>query len=118
MARTKTSSDAPVFAAKAELFRTLAHPLRIRALEVLAHGECPVGTLAESIGADPAHLSQQLGVLRRAGLVTTRREGTTVFYAIKDRLLVDVLEVARRFLIASLSENESVLASLRAAGRR
>jgi ArsR family transcriptional regulator len=96
----------------------LAHPLRIRALEVLAKGECAVGVLAEAIEADPAHVSQQLGVLRRAGLVVTRREGTTIFYAIKDPLLVDVLEVARRFLIASLTENASVLASLRASGRR
>jgi ArsR family transcriptional regulator len=118
MVRAKIPSDAPVFAAKAELFKTLAHPLRVRSLEVLARGECAVGELAERIDADPAHVSQQLGVLRRAGLVTTRRVGTTVFYAIKDPLLVEVMEVARRFLIASLSENQSVLASLRAAGRR
>jgi len=117
MPRSK-STTAPVSALKAELFKTLAHPLRIRALEVLAQGEKSVGELAELIEADPAHLSQQLGVLRRAGLVVTRRDGTTVFYAIKDRLLVDVLEVARRFLIASLRENESMLASLRASGRR
>jgi len=110
-------ADAPVFAVKAELFKTLGHPLRIRALEVLAQGERSVGELAELIAADSAHLSQQLGVLRRAGLVSTRREGTTVFYAIKDPLLIDVLDVARRFLIASLSENQSLLASLRAAHR-
>jgi DNA-binding transcriptional ArsR family regulator len=117
MPRSK-SKDAPVSALKAELFKTMAHPLRIRALEVLAQGEKSVGELADLIEADPAHLSQQLGVLRRAGLVVTRRDGTTVFYAIKDRLLVDVLDVARRFLIASLRENESMLASLRASGRR
>jgi ArsR family transcriptional regulator len=117
MSKPEVVEDAPVFAVKAELFRTLAHPMRIRALEVLAEGERAVGELAQQIEAEPAHLSQQLGVLRRAGLVTTRRTGTTVFYAIKDPLLVEVLDVARRFLIASLSENESVLARLRAAGR-
>jgi ArsR family transcriptional regulator len=116
MPKTENTEATPVFAVKAELFRTLAHPMRIRALEVLAKGERAVGDLAQEIEAEPAHLSQQLGVLRRAGLVTTRRTGTTVFYAIRDPLLVDVLEVARRFLIASLSESESVLASLRAAG--
>lgn len=117
MPRPKTLADAPVFAAKAELFKTLGHPLRIRALEVLSRGEHAVGELAELTEADPAHLSQQLAVLRRAGLVSTRREGTTVVYAIKDRLLVDVLEVARKYLIASLSENELLLASLRGARR-
>ena len=92
MPKSKIVADPPVFAVKADLFRTLAHPLRIRALEVLARGERSVGPLAELIEADPAHLSQQLGVLRRAGLVFTRREGTTVFYAIKDPLLIEVLE--------------------------
>lgn len=118
MSRSKAFDGTPVFTIKAELFKTLAHPLRIRALEVLAAGEQSVGELAELVEADPAHLSQQLGVLRRAALVSTRREGTTVFYAIKDPLLVDVLDVARRFLIASLSDNASLLASLRAGGRR
>ena len=118
MPRITPGSDTPVFEVKAELFKTLSHPLRIRALEVLSDGEQSVGELAALIEADPAHLSQQLGVLRRAGLVITRREGTTVFYAIKDRLLVKVLESARRFLIASLSGQEAVLASLRSSGQR
>lgn len=118
MPRSSKATDAPVSALKAELFKTMAHPLRIRALEVLAQGEHSVGELADAIDADPAHLSQQLGVLRRAGLVVNRREGTTVFYAIKDRLLVDVLEAARRYLIASLRENASMLENLRASGRR
>jgi ArsR family transcriptional regulator len=117
MPRSKVVADAPVFAVKAELFKTLGHPLRIRALEVLSHGEQSVGELAELTETDPAHLSQQLAVLRRASLVSTRREGTTVFYAIKDPLLIDVLEVARRYLIASLRENQSLLTSLRAARR-
>lgn len=112
------AGDAPVYAVKAELFKTLAHPLRIRALEVLVTGEHSVGDLAERIEADPSHLSQQLGVLRRAGIVATRRAGTTVFYSIKDPLLVDVLEAARRFLIATLRAHETVLADLRAPARR
>lgn len=118
MPRSAPATHEPVFALKAELFKTLAHPLRIRALEVLADGERSVGELAGLIEADGAHLSQQLGVLRRAGLVSTRRQGTTVFYAIRDPLLVEVLDVARRFLIVSLSGNETLLASLRAPDRR
>ena len=104
--------SAPVFAAKAELFRALAHPARIRALEVLVDGERAVGELAAEVGVEPSHLSQQLAVLRRAGLVVTRREATTVYYSIRDPLLVELLAVARRLLISSLLESQALLADL------
>ena len=106
------AASAPVFAMKAELFRALAHPARIRALEVLVDGERSVGELAAAVGIEPSHLSQQLAVLRRAGLVATRREATTVLYAIKEPLLVDLLAVARRLLISSLQESQALLADL------
>ena len=58
---------APVFEVKAELFKALAHPVRVRALEVLAEGrEHSVGDLAAELGIEAPHLSQQLGILRRA----------------------------------------------------
>jgi DNA-binding transcriptional ArsR family regulator len=105
---------APVFAVKAELFRALAHPVRIRALEVLVEGERSVGELASEVGVEPSSLSQQLAVLRRADLVSTRREATTVFYAIKHPLLVELLAIARRLLITSLEETSALLAGLTA----
>lgn len=106
--------DAPVFEVKADLFKALAHPARVRALEVLAEGERSVSELQPEVGIEAAHLSQQLAVLRRAGLVVTRREGTAVFYSIKDPLLVELLAVARRLLIASLTETRDLLAGLEA----
>lgn len=106
--------DAPVFEIKADLFKALAHPARVRALEVLATGERSVSDLQPEVGIEAAHLSQQLAVLRRAGLVVTRRQGTTVFYSIKDPLLVELLAVARRLLIASLTETRDLLAGLEA----
>ena len=106
--------DAPVFELKADLFRALAHPARVRALEVLATGERSVSELQPEVGIEAAHLSQQLAVLRRAGLVVTRRQGTAVFYSIKDPLLVELLVVARRLLIASLTETRDLLAGLEA----
>jgi ArsR family transcriptional regulator len=109
-------STTPVFQLKAEMFKALAHPARVRALEVLAEGERSVGDLQPDVGLEPAHLSQQLGVLRRAGLVATRKEGTTVFYSIKDPLLVELLAVARRLLIAGLSETRDLLAELEDTG--
>ena len=105
----------PVSEVKAELFKALAHPARIRALEVLAEGESSVGELVPLVGIEASHLSQQLAVLRRAGLVVSRRDGASVIYSIVDDQLVELLAVAKRLLIDSLSHTEDVLADLRAA---
>jgi ArsR family transcriptional regulator len=112
LARRTRPVGAPIFELKAELFRAMAHPARIRALEVLVDGEHSVGEIASEIGLEASHLSQQLGVLRRAGLVATRRQASTVYYSIRDPLIVELLSVARRFLIASLSETQELLAHL------
>ena len=112
---TPTALNRPISEIKAELFRALAHPARIRVLELLSDGEQSVSDMVPLIGIESSHLSQQLGVLRRAGLVTTRRQGTTVFYAIRDPLLVDLLATAKRVLINSLAESQDLLADLRAA---
>jgi ArsR family transcriptional regulator len=107
-------SNAPVFQLKAEMFKALAHPARIRALEVLVDGERSVSDLQPEVGIESSHLSQQLGVLRRAGLVTTRKEGTTVFYAIEDPMLIELLAVARRLLITRLEQTRGLLEDLEA----
>ena len=108
------SSSVPLSVAKAELFKALAHPARIRSLEILVEGERSVSELQPLVGIELSHLSQQLGVLRRAGLVTTRREGSSVVYAIKDPLLGDLLAVARRLLLGSLSETRDLLSEVQA----
>src|SRR5436189_6392336 len=72
----------PLYRAKAEFFKTLGHPARIRVLELLSEREHAVGEMLPEVGVEPANLSQQLAVLRRAGLVTTRREGSTVYYSL------------------------------------
>lgn len=105
--------------AKAEMFKALGHPARIRILEILVDGEHSVSELQPLVGIEAPHLSQQLGVLRRAGLVTTRKEGTSVIYAIRDDELVTVLAASRRFLMNSLTEAQGLLAEMRATtGRR
>ncbi len=104
----------PISEIKADLFKALAHPARIRALELLADGEHTVGEMQPLVGIESSHLSQQLGVLRRAGLVTTRKEGAAVVYAIKDPALVELLAVAKRLLINALTETEDLLDELRA----
>ena len=103
----------PIAELKAELFKALAHPARIRILEVLSDGERSVGELQPEVGIELSHLSQQLAILRRAGLVSSRKEGSSVIYGIKDKLMIQLLQVAKRLLINSLSETTGLLAGLR-----
>ena len=107
--------DRPLSEVKADLFKALAHPGRVRILEVLRDGERTVAELVPLVGLEASHLSQQLAVLRRARVVTTERSGSSVSYRIADESIVDLLAVARRFLINSLSASEELLAGLRGA---
>ncbi len=105
----------PLSVVKAELFKALANPARIRVLELLADGERSVGEMQPLVGIELSHLSQQLGVLRKAGLVTSRKEGSTVFYTVKDPLVVELLAVAKQILLLTLNESRELLADLGAA---
>ena len=78
----------------AAIFRALAHPGRVRILELLAEQEMCVCELATALHRRQAYVSQQLCVLRRAGLVVDRREGLQVFCRLADRALLDVLDAA------------------------
>jgi DNA-binding transcriptional ArsR family regulator len=80
---------------KAELFKALAHPTRIRILELLRGGEMTVGDLQERLGADGSSVSQQLAVLRAQNIVTSRRLGISVSYAALDPAVFQLLDVAR-----------------------
>jgi ArsR family transcriptional regulator len=102
----------PLPEVKAELFRALAHPGRIRVLEILAEGPHSVGELQPLVGIESSHLSHQLAVLRRAGLVTTDKQGASVIYAMADPELSNLLASARRLLINRLSETRDVLTGL------
>lgn len=106
--------ERPLSEVKAELFKALGHPARVRALEVLTEGERTVSELQPLVGIESSHLSQQLGVLRRAGLVSTRREGASVVYALRDPLVAELLAVAKRLLLTSLAETQELLTRLRA----
>ena len=104
----------PLYQAKAEFFKTLGHPVRIRVLELLAEGERPVSELLAEIGIEPAHLSQQLALLRKINLVTTRREGNAVYYSLVSPAVVDLLASARKILTEVISDRVGLLDDLRA----
>lgn len=104
----------PLHQLKAEFFKTLAHPARIRVLELLSEREHSVGEMLPLVRIEASHLSQQLAVLRRAGLVATRREGSTVYYSLTSPQLGDLLAVAQVSLTTVLSDQLELLADLRA----
>ncbi|MCC3314351.1 MULTISPECIES: ArsR/SmtB family transcription factor [Nocardia] len=83
---------------KAEFFKTLGHPIRIRVLELLSEREHAVSEMLAEIGIEPANLSQQLAILRRAGLVVARREGLSVTYELTSPQVAELLAVARAIL--------------------
>jgi DNA-binding transcriptional ArsR family regulator len=81
--------------AAAELFRTLAHPMRLTILCRLLEGELSVSGLESELGLKQPSLSQQLGILREANLVTTRREAKSVFYSLTDRRMRAMVDALR-----------------------
>ncbi|MBO7936228.1 ArsR/SmtB family transcription factor [Streptomyces antibioticus] len=105
----------PLYQLKAEFFKTLGHPARIRVLELLSVREHAVAEMLPEVGIEPAHLSQQLAVLRRANLVATRREGSTVYYSLTSPQVAELLRVARSILSGVLTGQAELLADLQAA---
>jgi len=99
----------PLHQLKAEFFKTLGHPLRIRVLELLSVRDHSVAEMLLELGVEPSNLSQQLAVLRRSGLVTTRREASTVYYSLTSEQIAELLSVARRILSTVLSNQLEVL---------
>lgn len=99
------------------MFKALGHPARVRILEVLVTGEHSVGELQPEVGLEASHLSQQLAVLRRAGLVATRKEGSTVIYTIRSPRVAQLLAAAKRLLVEQLAETSVLLDGLRSETR-
>jgi DNA-binding transcriptional ArsR family regulator len=98
---------------KASFFGALAHPVRIRLLEVLAvSGEHSVQELQRALGIDQPIVSQQLARLRASGVVAARREGATTRYALADPMLADLLLVAKQILNRQLVGMRSLLQEL------
>ncbi|MFJ6835662.1 ArsR/SmtB family transcription factor [Streptomyces sp. NPDC091209] len=102
----------PLYQAKAELVRMLGHPVRIRVLELLQDGPRPVRELLGEIEVEPSSLSQRLAALRRSGIVTTTRDGSTVVYGMADGDVADLMKAARRILTPMPSRRNELPAEL------
>jgi ArsR family transcriptional regulator len=102
----------PVDEVKANLFRVLGHPARVRILELLRDGERSVGALQAELELDSSGASQHLSALRRIGLVDSRREGTSVYYRVDDDAVFQLLEAGRAILERRLAEQQLILRDL------
>lgn len=107
-----TPADAPLYEIKANLFKALAHPARIRILEILvaADAPCPVSDILEALDIEPSLLSQHLSVLKRHHVVTSTRIGNTVTYQLAHPQVAGLLQVARAFLVDRLAAQQEQLA--------
>lgn len=110
----RRAAPEPINKLKAEFFKTLGHPARIRILELLAEGERSVADLMPEIGLEASHLSQQLAVLRRAGVVVARKQGSNVIYAMASEDMAELLLVARKVLAGLLTDQVDLLRDLQA----
>ncbi len=106
----------PVYAAKADLFRALGHPARIRILELLLDDEQPVSDLLVEIGLEPSTLSQHLAVMKRIGLVESSRKGNAVTYRLTDPSVGDFLIAASTVLASTLGKARLALEELEGLG--
>ncbi len=103
----------PLYEVKADFFKTLGHPVRIRILELLSERDHAVSEILPEISVEPANLSQHLTVLRRSGLVTSRKNGSAVIYALTSPRVAELLRVARGILTEVLDLRVEQLTELR-----
>ena len=97
---------------KAAFFRALAHPVRIRILELLVRGERSVQEIQEALGVDQPVVSQQLAVLRATNIVSGKKEGVSVRYTVRDPLIGNLLDTARRIFNNHLVGTQDLLKQL------
>jgi ArsR family transcriptional regulator len=111
-----SSGELQIF--KARFFKALAHPTRIRILEILVHGGRTVYELQDALTMEQASVSQQLAVLRNQGIVSAEKEGLAVRYSLRDPLVGELLETARRIFNNHLVSTRELLRELQRESRR
>ena len=94
---------------KAQLFRALAHEVRVRILEEIRDGERTVSELQEALGVSGSNMSQHLAVLRGEGIVLARRDGTNVLYSVADERFFSLLDDARLIFEQRISAGAALL---------
>ncbi len=98
---------------KASVFQALAHPTRIAILEILRDGELSAGAIQERLGVEQANVSQHLSILRSRQIVSSRKEGNQVFYSLRHKVLIKVLDLMRVYFQAHLHESVQMLGEMK-----
>lgn len=106
------ASEEIVFKLKSDFLKALAHPLRLAIIEQLKNGELSVGQLGNNLGIEQSSISKNLAILRQVGILSSRQEKVTVYYAIRDPDIFKVLRLVADILAKKLKESEDVLAHL------
>lgn len=106
------SGQPPIFALNADLLRVLGHPVRVRMLQLLGVGELSVGAIQDALELDSGSASQHLTALRKQGLVVSRKDGTSVFYRVRDPRTLELLELSQAIIVARLEEDRMLLDGL------
>jgi DNA-binding transcriptional ArsR family regulator len=108
--------EQPLYEIKANLFKALAHPARIRVLEILSSSEEPtvVRDILNETGLEATLLSQHLAVLKRHQVVTAERVGNAVYYRLAHPQISELLRIARIFLSDTLAARRDQLEAVRA----
>ncbi len=101
---------------KAQIFQALAHPTRIAIVEALHDGELPAGKLMELLQVEQANLSQHLGVLRAKQVLVSRKAGNQVYYAVRDPVLLQVLDLLKQYFYSHLNETLAMLGEMNQEG--
>jgi ArsR family transcriptional regulator len=113
---TSGGGERPLYEIKANLFKALSHPARIRVLEILSANPRPtgVGEILAATGIEPSLLSQHLGVLKRHGVVRADRVGNAVYYELAHPSVAELLIIARTFLADTLRAQQGQLEAFEA----
>lgn len=94
---------------KADFFKALAHPLRIRILELLGEGDKNVNELQTLLGSEGSAVSQQLAILRNKNIVKGKKDGNKVMYSLCDPMILELLQVAKQIFNNHLVDTISML---------
>ena len=113
MKQTRDGSAQDLQAFKAGFFKALAHPIRIRILELLARQERTVQELQDALQLGQPVVSQQLAVLRANNIVSGTKTGVSVRYALRDPVIADLLDIARRIFNNHLVGTRDLLETLK-----
>lgn len=109
-------SDDLIFKMTADVFKSLAHPARLKILKMLSTGERCVCEIIPEVSIEQSNLSQHLGILKKQGIVDCRKEGTKVIYFVLYPDILQVVSIVENILLNQLNQSQNLLKHLNQTG--